>query len=419
MPIWSVYIKTEKSRIIVIGGGAAGFFSAIQCARLKSVEEVLILEQSQQVLSKVKISGGGRCNVTHACFSPKELILNYPRGSKELLSAFHRFQPQDTIDWFKDEGVELKTEKDGRLFPMTNRSQTIVDALMEAAKESGVKIRFGNKVNHLEKTDGQFIVHLKNGEQLSANKVMLSTGSSKLGYELAESLGHTIIPALPSLFTFNIPDSPLHHLSGISVLNARVKLPEFNLEKSGPLLITHWGFSGPAVLKLSAFAAIDLANSNYSTVCEIDWLPELNKESLRKDLKLHSKINGKKRIFQVSPFCSLPKKLWRTLLLSCCINETLEWRTLTKDKYEALLLCLKKNEYSMKGKATYKKEFVSCGGIKRDEIDFRTMESKVIEGLFLGGEILDIDGITGGFNFQAAWTTGWIAGNAMGKISCL
>ena len=342
---------------IVIGGGAAGIFAAIQAATLG--KEVLVLEATSQLLSKVKISGGGRCNVTHSCFEPKELVSNYPRGSKELLGPFHQFQPEDMVQWLETCGVRLKTEKDGRMFPITDRSETIIEALLESAQKAGVTIRKNCRVKSVKKG---FKVELKSGEVIQSEALMLATGSSPSGWRLAKSLGHTVLPQVPSLFTFNVPDSPLLDLSGISVDHVRVTLPTLKRSYEGPILITHWGFSGPAVLKLSAFCAIEMHQLDYKLPLEINWA-----------------LNW--------PDHQIPKRLFKRLTH------------------------IERDCYKINGKSTNKSEFVTCGGVDLKEINFKTMESKITPGLYFGGEILNIDGITGGFNFQAAWTTGWIAGS--------
>jgi len=341
----------QQIDFLIIGGGAAGFFAAIRHQELHPNDCVVILEKTRQILSKVKISGGGRCNVTNAQFDPKELVKCYPRGNKELLGPFHRFGPQQTVEWFKSRGVSLKTEPDGRMFPITDSSQTIINCLSSAAKE--IDLRLGANVTKIEPG---FKVHLRSGEILHANKLLIATGSSPQGLKLAESLGPTLIPPVPSLFTFNVPSSPLLDLSGISVPSATVSLPDIKQTWSGPLLLNHWGFSGPAVLKLSAFAARELAACHYNTPIDITWGPEV------------------------------PKRLRKR------IHET--------------------DHFQMEGKTTYKKEFVTCGGVELKEINFKNMESKLHPQLHFAGEILNIDGITGGFNFQNAWTGGWITGEA-------
>ncbi|MEM1282887.1 MAG: NAD(P)/FAD-dependent oxidoreductase [Chlamydiota bacterium] len=402
--------RTYKT--IVIGGGAAGLFSAIRGSDFCSEREILLLEKSRKLLSKVKISGGGRCNVTHSCFTPSDLVANYPRGSKELRGPFAQFQPRDTIDWFKKRGVELKTESDGRMFPVTDDSQTIIDCLMKAA--NNVEIQYGQHVDRITPGDSGFAISLRSGISLNAQSVIIATGSAKRGYELASLMGHKIINPIPSLFTFNIPQSPLQELSGVSADKVVVKLPEFKREYKGPLLITHWGFSGPAVLKLSAYCAKELYQSDYRTKVQIDWAPELSDNALRSRIG-ERKASGEKKAVMNEPLISLPKQLWRALVKQASIDEGNRWTDLSKSQIEALISQLKRDGYTIDGKTTYKKEFVTCGGVTLSEVNFKTMESKLIPHLYFCGEVLDIDGITGGFNFQAAWTTGWIAGTSAGS----
>lgn len=395
--------------IVVIGGGAAGFFGAIACANAAPDHTVILLEKARQVLSKVKISGGGRCNVTHACFDPSELIKFYPRGSRELRGPFSLFQPKDTIAWFEKQGVKLKVEDDGRMFPTTDDSQTIIGCLMAAANISGVDLRKECGLETIEKNDGKFVLTLTNGETVIADRVLFATGSQPRMWELLQSLGHTIIPSVPSLFTFNIPDSPFHDLSGIAVYDAVVTLPKWKLTHRGPVLITHWGVSGPAVLKLSAWAARELHSCGYEADIEIDWIPGINGFDA---LSLAKQKTPGKQVFSEAPM-ELPKKLWKKLVALSGIEESQRWSHLSKEQHRKLASLLNRTPLWMKGKTTNKEEFVTAGGVKLSEVNFKTMESKVIPGLFFAGEVLDIDGVTGGFNFQNAWTTGWIAGNSM------
>ncbi len=394
---------------VIIGGGAAGIFSAIQ--RASSQTHVLLLEKSQKLLSKVKISGGGRCNLTHACFDPAELVKFYPRGNRELRGPFTRFQPKDTIEWFKSRGVEVKKEADGRMFPITDQSQTVIDCLLDSAKD--VEIRYGANVKAIEKRPKGFMIHLKSEEMIEAKSIILATGGVSAGHALAQSLGHSIVEPIPSLFTFNVPNSPLETLSGVSVEFAKVSLPEYRKNYSGPLLITHWGFSGPAVLKLSAFCARQLHQSGYCTDCEIDWIPDRSIEQLRCILAKKKKNDGRQSVFKESPV-SVPKSLWRLFASQSGVPEKCRWTHLSKSQEEKLLQRLKQDWYPISGKTTFKQEFVTCGGVKLSEVNFKTMESRLVPGLYFAGEVLDIDGITGGFNFQAAWTTGWIAGEENG-----
>jgi predicted Rossmann fold flavoprotein len=376
-------------KIVVVGGGAAGFFAAIAAKQAYPHASLVLHERTNQVLSKVRISGGGRCNVTHACFDPKELVKNYPRGNKELLGPFHKFQATNTVEWFLERGVKLKTEKDGRMFPVTDSSETIIHCLLSETKRLGIEIRRQSK----------FTFNDFNGDRL-----ILATGSSKTGWEIAQSLGHTIQPPVPSLFTFNIPHFSLESAAGISVDSAHLTLENSPFSQKGPLLITHWGFSGPAALKLSAFGARFLFEKNYETSLLIDWLPQFSIDELFSLLTLENKTKKLKN-FRSIP---LPKRLWNLLIG----KDPSTLGSLSQSSLRKLCEKLKSDRYQIKGKTTNKEEFVTCGGVTLSEVNFKTMESKIHQGLYFCGEILDIDGITGGFNFQNAWTTGWIAGTA-------
>lgn len=409
-------MASEKTKVIVIGGGAAGFFGAITCARANSNLQVTLLEASDRPLAKVRISGGGRCNVTHHCFEPNILVQNYPRGGKALRGAFTRFQPKDTIAWFESCGVKLKTEADGRMFPVTDNSETIVNCLLEAARDAGVNLRTRSPVKYLDKKDDRFVVELKTQERLDCDRVLIATGSNPLGYTWAKNFGHQIESIVPSLFTFNIKDDRLKDLAGISVANVSIKLLEnqkIKLEQNGPVLITHWGISGPAVLKLSAWGARLLHDNHYKLPIIINWLPEYNSETLRQYLLKIKEQIPRKNIVSNCPF-SLPKRLWQRLVIVAGINEEKKWSELSKQNLNKLVQELSQGNYQIQGKGVFKEEFVTCGGVTLKEIDFKTMASKVCKGLYFAGEILDIDGVTGGFNFQSAWTTGWLAGGAIG-----
>ena len=394
---------------IVIGGGAAGIFAAIRCKNINPLARVILLEKTNQLLAKVRISGGGRCNVTHACFDPLKLAQNYPRGSKELIGPFHHFQPKNTISWFEEHGVTLKTESDGRMFPTTDSSETIIQCLLHAASSAGVEIRKQQKIESVQKKENRFFIQLEK-EQFIADSVLLATGSSSWGYFVAKDLGHAIVEPLPSLFTFNVPSSPLLDLSGISVSNAIVTLKDTSFKQEGPLLLTHWGFSGPAILKLSAWAARKLHDLDYKATLQINWLASPNQEVLYQSLL-------QKR--QENPLQTIPSILPHNLLVRLCNTLHIDPATpLGKLPNKALARLSAKlycDAYAIEGKTTYKQEFVTAGGVDLKSIDFRTMESKMTPGLFFAGEILDIDGITGGFNFQNAWTTAWLAGTAIGK----
>ncbi|MCH9613349.1 MAG: 3-dehydro-bile acid delta(4,6)-reductase [Chlamydiia bacterium] len=392
-------------RIVIVGGGAAGFFAALHAKEIHPQAEVMILERGIKLLSKVKISGGGRCNVTHHCFQPKELVQNYPRGSRELLGPFHTFGPEDTIAWFEKRGVKLKTEADGRMFPVTNSSETIIACFLKEADRLGVRILTQHKLQGVKVCDEGFELEIASGQSIKVERLIMATGSAKPCWEFLAGLGHTIEPPVPSLFAFNIPSHPLVELSGVAV-PARVSIEGSRLKQEGPLLITHQGFSGPAALKLSAFGARFLAEKNYESTLVVDWLPGILAEEIRHCLQ---KEQGNKPIVLLRCF-DLPKKLWKTLCLRAGIAEDLVVNSLGKKGLSALCCTLKEDRYEMKGKTTNKDEFVTCGGVRLSEVNFKTMESKVQKGLFFCGEILDIDGVTGGFNFQNAWTTGFIAG---------
>lgn len=408
-------IMTHSLTHIVIGGGAAGFFGAITCAQQFPHHRVLLLEKTRQLLAKVRISGGGRCNVTHACFDPAQLVKNYPRGNQELRGPFSRFQPQDTIQWFESRGVSLKTEEDGRMFPITDSSETIINCLLQEAERVGVNIKLEHGIQQIQKRNSNgFILELTNGQQLECDRLLMATGSAPKIYPLMEKLGHTIIPLVPSLFTFNLPHSPFLDLAGIAVSPASVRLPDIGLEQIGPLLLTHWGISGPAVLKLSSWAARELHALDYQTQVVINWLPLFSEEELRQVLLENKEIQSARQMGTEAPV-SLPKQLWKRLLTLAGISEELRWSDLSHKQLQSLITQLRATSLQIQGKTTYKQEFVTCGGIALEEVNFKTMESRRCPSLYFAGEILNIDGITGGFNFQNAWTTGWIAGQSMGK----
>ncbi|MBP0014091.1 MAG: NAD(P)/FAD-dependent oxidoreductase [Roseofilum sp. SBFL] len=401
--------------ILIIGGGAAGFFAAISCKTAHPQTEVTLLEAGKTLLSKLLISGGGRCNVTHACFDPAALVQSYPRGAKALRGAFTRFQPSDTIAWFESHGVSLKTERDGRMFPVTNDSQTIADCLIQQAKTLGVEIHTRSPVLGVNAEDRQFRVQVKSGQELlemKGDRLLFATGSHPSGYQLAQRLGHTVVPPVPSLFTFKINDDPLRELTGISVTQARVDLPELKLSQTGPVLITHWGLSGPAILKLSAWGARDLKQTQYQAPLRVNWLPQSRPDDLRQLLlKVKSQL-GAKNLWANCPV-PIPRRLWQYLLEKAGIGDRLQWAQFSKTQLNKLLQTLTQDHYQISGKGIFKEEFVTCGGIPLKEVNFKTLESRCCPGLHFAGEILDIDGITGGFNFQNAWTTGWLAGQGM------
>lgn len=393
--------------VIVIGGGAAGFFVAINIKEQRPDLSVLILEKTQNLLSKVKISGGGRCNVTHACFDHKELTSNYPRGEKELLGPFHKFYTGDTIAWFQDKGIELKTEDDGRMFPITNQSSTIVNCFLEAANSLGVNIKLQSEVVKIEKGK-RFNVLLKDNSVFKSSKLVFASGGhpKMKHYASLKDIGHHIIPPIPSLFTFNLKPHVAQDLMGLSA-NVTVKIKAANHEEYGPLLFTHWGFSGPAILKLSAKAARFLHSKNYQFDFEISWL------SNALDFISNQRKNQASKSVLKSKAEDMPKRLWLYILKRAAVNAHKNWADLTKTEIENLIHTLEHDLYQVNGKTTFKEEFVTCGGVDLKEINMKTMESKLIAGLYFSGEVINVDALTGGFNFQAAWTTAWLAAEAI------
>jgi len=393
--------------VVIVGGGAAGIFSAVNIGVTKPNLKILVLEKSTKLLSKVKVSGGGRCNVTHACFEPKELIKFYPRGDKELLGPFHQFQPGDTIAWFADRGVELKIEDDGRMFPSTDDSQTIIDCFLNEIEKYNIDVRYQAPVEKIEPLERGFNIKTNNGLYTSDNIIIAAGGFGKTdAYNFITDLGHNIIPPAPSLFTFNLPKDDILSLMGV-VSDVEIKIVGSKFIESGPLLITHWGVSGPAVLKLSSWAARFLNEKNYKFDFTINWLPDYNDEGLKELFNTYKQNYGSKKIINQIEL-ELPKKLKHFLLQKAGINNELKWADINKNQLNKLIEILLRDIYNSNGKTTFKQEFVSCGGVKLNEINFKTMESKTISNLYFAGEILDIDALTGGFNFQNAWTTAWI-----------
>jgi len=393
--------------VAVIGGGAAGFFGALSAAHHHPHANVVLFEKSGKLLSKVKVSGGGRCNVTHACFSPSAFAKHYPRGGRHLKKAFSTFSAQDTIDWFSDRGVPLKTEEDGRMFPVANTSQAVIDCLLAEAHKAGIDIRMKTPVTAIVPLEGGgFDLH---GEQF--DRVIVATGGSPkaTGFDWLATLGHTISEPVPSLFTFNMPDETITERMGLVVKNAIVRIQGTKLSHQGPVLITHWGMSGPAVLKLSAWGARELAERNYGFTIQVNWIGLINETEVT--AHLNEVLPGilRKKVANACPF-DLPKNLWLHSLDKAGINPDTPWSDLGKKPRNRLLNCLLNDTYVVAGKTTFKEEFVTCGGVTLSEVDFSTMQSRVVPGLHFAGEVLDIDGITGGFNFQAAWTTGFNAG---------
>ena len=400
----------SKYDILIVGGGAAGFFTAINLVEKNPNLKVAILERGKEVLSKVKISGGGRCNVTHACFVPNDLVKFYPRGEKELRGPFHQFCSGDTIEWFEKHGVELKIEDDGRMFPVSNSSDTIVDCFLTATQKLGIDILTGQSVQSIFKATEYWKVQTTT-ENYSCQNLILTTGSNPKIWEMLANIGHSIIPPVPSLFTFNIGDKRTKDLMGVSAL-ASVKVKNSKLEASGPLLITHWGMSGPGILRLSAWGARELADKNYQFAIQVNWLSEVTLEEAEVKLKELKLEHSKKVVSKKSPF-EFPNRLWENLVLAATISEDTKWADLTKKQLQNLALQLTQGEFQVNGKSTFKEEFVTAGGIDLKEINFKTMESKLHPNLYFAGEIVNIDAITGGFNFQNAWTSGFIVAEAI------
>ncbi len=401
--------------IIIVGGGAAGFFTAINIVENNPKLKVAILERGKNVLEKVRISGGGRCNVTHACFVPNDLVKYYPRGEKELRGPFHQFCSGDTIDWFEKHGVELKIEDDGRMFPISDSSQTIIDCFLSATQKLGIPVLTGQSVQSLFKAENYWKVET-NHETFACQKLIMSTGSNPKIWEMLTQLGHTIVPPVPSLFTFNIKDARIKDLMGLSAF-AKVKVKgstrgkaersEAKLEASGPLLITHWGMSGPGILRLSAWGARELFDKHYQFTLQVNWLHNVTFEEAMDTLKELKHEHGKKAVSKKSPF-EFPNRLWESLVLASNIDSEMKWADLSKKQLTDLANQLTNGEFQVNGKSTFKEEFVTAGGIDLKEVNFKTMESKLHKNLFLAGEIVNIDAITGGFNFQNAWTSGFI-----------
>ena len=403
-----------KQKVVIIGGGAAGFFTAITAAETNPNLEVIILEKGNKVLQKVKVSGGGRCNVTHACFDPKELVEFYPRGRKELLGPFHKFMTGDTMLWFESRGVKLKIETDNRVFPVTNSSQTIIDCLLNSAEKAGVVLKLNQKVEAISKINNQFKI-TSSTETFLADKLVITTGSNPKFWNIIEGLGHTIVTPVPSLFTFKINDRRIREIPGISVTNASMSIAGFPLEVNGPLLITHWGMSGPAVLKLSAFGARYLADKNYQYTVIINWLSTPFSDVLN-ELKALKKEQPKKLVHLKSVFHEIPRRLWEKLVFAAEIKNDMRWADLSYKQLECLANQLTKSVLNAEGKTTFKEEFVTAGGIALKEIDFKRFESKIHSNLFFAGEVLNIDAVTGGFNFQNAWTGGYIVGKTVAAL---
>lgn len=417
----------KQKYLAVIGGGAAGFFAAINAARMNPALKVILLEKSGKLLSKVRVSGGGRCNVTHHCFEIEEMIRNYPRGVNFVKRAFHRFFTADTIQWFEERGVALKAEKDGRMFPVTNSSETIIECLLGEAGRYKVDIRMNTEVKRIQIREAshdagtgqkRFEIYFSGSGFLETDFVCIACGGypRPLQYEWLKALGHRIEGPVPSLFTFNIPDNSITGLMGISAEKAIVSIAGTKLTAEGPLLITHWGMSGPAILRLSAWGAQMLATSRYHFTLVVNWVPEYSEQQLRRDWPLWRQQYGANKIYLRNPF-QLPARLWRYLLERSNIAEAQRWSDLLSTQQKMLIQLLTASAFEVRGKTTFKEEFVTCGGIDVAEIEVNTMQSKKQPGLFFAGEIMNVDGITGGFNFQHAWTSGWIAASAIAQMA--
>jgi predicted Rossmann fold flavoprotein len=407
--------NTGRRVFAVIGGGAAGFFAAVNAARLHSDLNVIILEKSDKLLSKVRVSGGGRCNVTHACYDNRLLVKNYPRGERELIQAFSRFSTGDTVSWFHERGVELKTEDDGRMFPVTDDSQTIVDCLLSEADRYNVQIICKAGVHEIIPENDQWKITFEGAmPALIADKVLIATGGGRnvSAFSFLKQTKHTIVHPVPSLFTFNIKNKQLTELMGVSVPDAKVSIPSGKAETQGPLLITHWGMSGPAVLKTSSLAARELEKLQYRFDVHINWMGSGNPESMFEELCDIRKSEAQHKCDR-SPFETISRRLWEYFIGKSVMKSDLRWGDVSNKNLRRLAEILTRDVYAVDGKTTFKEEFVTCGGISRKEIDFSTMESKLQKGLFFAGEVIDIDAVTGGFNFQNAWTTGWIVGNGV------
>jgi len=404
-------------RLGIIGGGAAGIFGAIAAATANHSAEVVVFEATDRPLDKVRISGGGRCNVTHHCFDPAELVGNYPRGHKELRGPFSRFQPRDTVAWFKAHGVELKVEPDGRMFPITDSSRTIIRCLLDTAAAVGADLRLNAGVKAVTRDSDGFSIEPHGGRTERFDRVLLATGSSPQGYRFAEALGHAIVPCVPSLFTFKVDDPRLAELAGVAFERIDLTLlgeGRQKLHQSGPMLITHWGLSGPAVLKLSAWGARLLHEHRYRATLKVNFLPDLTAAQIEGELKNCRSRHPKRHAVGECPF-PLPKRYWTRIVQTAGATDETTWANLTKEALAGIITELSDASFAIGGKGIFKEEFVTCGGVSLKEVDFKTMQSRRCAGLYFAGELLDIDGVTGGFNFQNAWTTSWIAGGSMAK----
>jgi len=404
---------------VVLGGGAAGFFGALRAKEIAPGAEVILLEATASPLQKVRISGGGRCNVTHHLFDPAQLVTRYPRGAKELRGALSRFGPRETMQWFEARGVKLKTEEDGRVFPASDDSATIVDCLLREAEKLGVEVRTKAMARSLARREGGgFTLALKDGATLDADAVLLASGSNPQGLALAASLGHTVVPGVPSLFTFEAQDPRIEGLAGVAVEKVRAKalVGSESFEQEGPLLITHWGFSAHAVLRLSAWGARAFHDAGYRGTLVVDWAPETSEAGLRAQALALRSGDARATLKQKPLAPALPRRLWERLVAAAGGDVELRWSDVPNRGLEALLAEIKRGRFEIRGKGPFREEFVTAGGVARREIDWRTMESRLAPGFHVAGEALDVDALTGGFNLQNAWTTGWLAGTHAGEI---
>ncbi len=410
------FLTVPGKKIAIVGGGAAGFFAAIACAETDPANEVSIYERGSQFLTKVRISGGGRCNVTHACFEPRALTVQYPRGERALISPFHHFSAVDTVEWFESRGVSLKAERDGRMFPVTDSSETIVQCLVSQASTAGVKLFTRQAIERVTaQPDGGFLLHARD-RTIACDRLLLGTGGCRAAgsSQLMEFLGHTVLPPVPSLFSFHLPAPWLRLIPGISLPDVEVAVLETRLRERGPILITHNGLSGPVILRLSAWGARVLSDRHYRFTIRVNWSPGFDEAAFRKLLNAQRDPHPNRKVMN-TPLGSVPARLWEQLALLAGVNEETTWGRLTRAQANQLATAVNRTELHVDGKSLNKEEFVTCGGVSLREVDFKTMQSRLIPGLYFAGELLDIDGITGGFNFQAAWTTGWIAGKAMAR----
>lgn len=416
----------ENKKVVIVGGGAAGFFCAIQIAALHPNWEIIILEKSTKLLSKVKVSGGGRCNVTHACPDIELLLKKYPRGERFLKKAFYQFATKNTIEWFKNNGIELHTEKDGRMFPTTNSSDTIIDCFLRKIHQYNIQVLTQHEVVDLKRNDNnvvskkqkEFTIQLQGRADMQADAICLATGGMLKSDRLSwlTNFGHSIVAPVPSLFTFNTVDKKITTLMGVAVDKASIQWKGNKNIETGPLLITHWGISGPAAIKLSAWCARAMAETNYEGAIQINWTPNFNESTLKMEWINFRMDFGKREMGSKNPF-DLPQRLWHFLLQEAGIAMNTKWADLKSANQQQLIQLLTRYTLDIKGKTTFKEEFVTCGGVDLKDIDAQTMESKLVPGLHFAGEMMDVDGITGGFNFQHAWTSGWLAAQHIGHVN--